>query len=153
MPRRPAVYVCAQDRRGGRVDGPERLFAIINAPAREVAAEQLDRAQQWALELLGRCGLHLEPPPEASAVGPVDLGRLYPGSGGALYGAAPHGWAAPLRRAGARTRLGGFYLVGGTVHPGAGVPMAALSGRLAADALLRDFGREGFAPLEPAGVG
>jgi len=37
-----------------------------------------------------------------------------------------------------RSVVPGLYLAGGSVHPGAGLPMAALSGRTAALALLAD---------------
>ena len=63
---------------------------------------------------------------------------MFPGTGGALYGAATHGWAAAFQRPGAKTRIPGLYLAGGGAHPGAGVPMAALSGRLAAQRLMMD---------------
>ena len=62
-------------------------------------------------------------------------------SGGALYGRAQHGMQASFRRPGARSRVPNLYLAGGSAHPGAGVPMAAMSGRLAAAALLEDRGR------------
>ncbi len=62
--------------------------------------------------------------------------QLFPGTGGALYGAASHGWMALFRRSGSISRLPGLYLAGGSVHPGPGVPMAAMSGRLAAETLL-----------------
>ena len=43
---------------------------------------------------------------------------------------------ALFRRSGRSSRLPGLYLAGGSVHPGPGVPMAAMSGRLAAETLM-----------------
>ena len=71
---------------------------------------------------------------------PTDFDRLFPATGGALYGQASHGWRASFERPGARTRLAGLYLAGGSTHPGPGVPMAALSGQHAAACLLTDLG-------------
>ena len=76
---------------------------------------------------------------DAVVTTPTQHERRFPGSGGALYGQATHGWSAALRRQGIRTKLPGLYLAGGTVHPGAGVPMTALSGRLAAQCMSRDL--------------
>jgi 1-hydroxycarotenoid 3,4-desaturase len=41
-----------------------------------------------------------------------------------------------FRRPGAMSALPGLFLAGGSVHPGPGVPMAALSGQLAAGAVM-----------------
>jgi 1-hydroxycarotenoid 3,4-desaturase len=77
--------------------------------------------------------------PEATIpTDPRHFEKLYPGTGGGLYGQAVHGSMASFRRPGARSKLPGLYLAGGSTHPGAGVPMAALSGRLAASSLLAD---------------
>ena len=65
--------------------------------------------------------------------------RLFPATGGSLYGQAVHGSMAAFRRPGARSALAGLYLAGGSVHPGPGVPMAVLSGRLAAASVLQDL--------------
>ncbi|MFY7986840.1 MAG: CrtD protein, partial [Burkholderiaceae bacterium] len=62
----------------------------------------------------------------------------FPGSGGALYGPAANGWMATFAREQARSPMKGLYLAGGSVHPGPGVPMAAMSGVLAAEALTAD---------------
>ena len=64
--------------------------------------------------------------------GPAEFERLFPATGGSLYGPASHGWMALFRRPGAGSALPGLYLAGGSVHPGPGVPMAALSGQSAA---------------------
>ncbi len=70
---------------------------------------------------------------------PADFNRMFPATGGALYGRSSHGWTASFQRPGARTKIPGLYLAGGSTHPGPGVPMAALSGRSAAASLLADL--------------
>lgn len=145
LPADPSVYVCAQDRddHGGKVSpSPERLQFIVNAPANGDAGgptlEEIEQCQARLFTRLMASGLTIDGP-RLSRTGPREFATLYPSTGGALYGPASHGSAAAFRRPGSRTRISGLYLAGGATHPGAGVPMAALSGRLAADALLRDL--------------
>ena len=145
LPARPTIYVCAQDRDddGGAPAGPERLLVLANAPARGDQGP-FDETSLRALEeatfgLLERCGLALEyAPADCVRTTPHEFETLFPGSGGGLYGSASHGWRSSFTRPGSRSRVPGLYLSGGGVHPGAGVPMVALSGRLAAEALLED---------------
>ena len=83
---------------------------------------------------------------------PEDFARLYPSTRGALYGRATHGWKASFAREGSATRLPGLYLAGGSVHPGPGVPMAALSGRQAAMRVMTDLTSTGrFRPAAMPG--
>ncbi|GGK46615.1 1-hydroxycarotenoid 3,4-desaturase CrtD [Salinarimonas ramus] len=150
LPGEPTVYVCAQDRddAGARIDGaaedaPERLFMIVNAPAtgdvRPFSEEEIATCETATFRHLSRLGLSVERRPEALRITtPSDFERMFPGTGGALYGRASHGWNASFERPSVRTRLAGFYLCGGSVHPGAGVPMAALSGWTAAHLISRD---------------
>lgn len=145
LPQQGTVYVCAQDRGDHGLApghlGAERLLCLVNAPAdgdtRAFDAEEIDPCEHRSLELLRRCGLSLTAQPrQVVRTSPADFARLFPATGGALYGAATHGWMAAFRRPGAASRLPGLYLAGGSVHPGPGVPMAALSGRLAAATLM-----------------
>jgi len=142
LPADPTVYLCAQDRADDdrAVGGAERLFAIVNAPASygtPLGREEIATCIEAAKRRLRQAGLALSI--EAmQATTPAAFDRLFPATGGALYGRASHGWAASFQRPTARSRIPGLYLAGGAVHPGPGLPMAALSGWHAADLLTRD---------------
>ncbi len=148
------VYLCAHDRSSEKPrstdagDGSvsERFLCLINAPAdgddaRGGTSGDLDRAEDAAHSLMERCGLRLHfDPRDCARVGPEDFNRLFPTTGGALYGNATHSSMAAFQRPEARTKIPGLYLAGGGAHPGAGVPMVALSGRIAAAAVSQDLG-------------
>jgi 1-hydroxycarotenoid 3,4-desaturase len=150
VPRTPTIYVCAQDRRdaergaaGGLPGQAERLLCLINAPAvgdtHSYDTAEIESCQTRLFELLETFGLEVERRPEHTIVTtPADFDRLFPATGGALYGPASHGWKASFRRTGSRSALPGLYLAGGSSHPGPGVPMAATSGRLAAACITAD---------------
>jgi 1-hydroxycarotenoid 3,4-desaturase len=146
MPDEPTVYVCAQDRGedAAMPDGPERLFILANAPAigdrHRFEPAEISECARRTFGMLERCGLNIRTTPELTEVTtPEDFNRMFPGTGGALYGRSSHGWMASFQRPGARTKLPGLYLAGGSAHPGPGVPMAALSGRMAAESLIEDL--------------
>ncbi|MEM6582046.1 MAG: 1-hydroxycarotenoid 3,4-desaturase CrtD [Pseudomonadota bacterium] len=145
VPSQPTVYLCAQDQgEDPPAEGdPQRLFCLINAPAigdkHTFNQQEIASCTQRTMRMLASCNLQIETSPEHMQVTtPSDFAKRFPGSAGALYGKATHGWRSAFQRPSARTRLSGLYLAGGGVHPGPGVPMVALSGRLAAHALLQD---------------
>ncbi len=141
LPTEPTVYVCAQDRDDDAARaGPERLLCLVNAPADgdggPIDAEEFERCEMRTFQHLERLGLRIgRGSANTLRTTPRDFERLFPATGGALYGQASHGWQASFSRPAARTRLPGLVLAGGSTHPGPGVPMAALSGRLAAAAV------------------
>jgi 1-hydroxycarotenoid 3,4-desaturase len=136
-PDEPTVYLCAQDREG-HAGGPERLLLLVNSPANGDRAPQPSQRVERAMRAkLAQCGLRLDWNPDTIIMtDPARFESLFPATGGALYGRASHGWKASSQRPAARTGVTGLYLAGGSVHPGPGVPMAMLSGRLAAQSLM-----------------
>lgn len=156
LPGQPSVYVCAQDRGEGTPPPVlERFQLIINAPAtgdsRPPSHEEMDACRTATFEGLARCGLTLRPK-DLVQVDPKMFEALFPSTGGALYGRVSHGWQASFRRPGSASRVPGLWLAGGSAHPGAGVPMAALSGRLASDAILKArASTRSFHPMATAG--
>jgi phytoene dehydrogenase-like protein len=116
MPLDPTRYVCVPSVTdpGDAPPGHEAWFVLVNAPAgagHEAAEEAL----------IDRLGVR-ERIVERTRVTPRELGPI--------YGAAPHGRLASIRRAGNRVRgIQGLWLTGGTVHPGGGLPLVTLGGR------------------------
>jgi phytoene desaturase len=105
----------------GAPAGHEALFVLVNAPS-HVRAD-------WAAEadrVVARLGLR-ERVLARSIRSPDDLQRETGALGGAIYGAAPRGRLGSLRRPGHRVRgVQGLYRVGGTAHPGGGLPLVML---------------------------
>ncbi len=60
---------------------------------------------------------------------PADLAEATATRGGAIYGTPSHGLLRPSGRGPVR----GLFLVGGSTHPGGGLPLVALSAQIAAE--------------------
>jgi phytoene desaturase len=130
--RDPTVYVsasCATDPAQAPADS-ENWFVLVNAPA----GARLSPAQEdaYEAELVERLGVR-ERVVVSARRGPGELERETGAVGGAIYGAAPHGRLGTMRRPGPVVPgVRGLYRVGGTAHPGGGLPLVALSGAIVA---------------------
>jgi 1-hydroxycarotenoid 3,4-desaturase len=143
MPDSPTLYLNAQDRELGATPTVERFQIILNAPSVTPSpapppADEDQACHSRTFPSLARMGLTFSPAPDG-ITRPRDLAQRFPASRGAIYGTSPEGMLAAFQRPQAKTRLPGLYLAGGGVHPGAGVPMALLSGRQAALQALTDL--------------
>lgn len=131
--RDPTLYLAASwvsDGAEAPADG-ENLFVLANAPSGGVDWEA--EGERYAAALIDRLAL----PPERVAFAlrrtPTDLERETGALGGAIYGVAPHGRLGTLRRPPNAVRgVRGLWRVGGTTHPGGGLPLVLLSGRIVA---------------------
>ena len=141
MPADPTLYLCAEDRgHGTEIPEVERFEMISNAPATDTHTppQEIEKWHQQIMQQMADMGVTFTPVPTAATLTtPQDFATLFPETLGALYGQTPHGLTAALQRPTAQTPIAGLWLAGGGTHPGAGVPMATLSARHAAEAILR----------------
>ncbi|MBI4952485.1 MAG: phytoene desaturase [Myxococcales bacterium] len=142
-PADPTVYLCAAEACHGRRGWAdhEPVFVMANAPA-EPATGARDEAtwpalRERVMRRLLASGLAGDGDELVWERTPADLALRFPGSRGALYGAASNDRSAAFRRpANAVAAIPGLFVASGGAHPGGGLPLAALSGRAAARALL-----------------
>ena len=74
-----------------------------------------------------------------SVLTPQDIHDRYHVLNGAIYGLASHGkWTGAFKPSNRSPDHAGLYLGGGSAHPGPGMPMALMSGWIAADTLDQD---------------
>ena len=144
MPDATTLYICAMDRGHGAAPPPrpERFEIISNAPAtpQPTPSKELETWHHMILQKMAGSGLTFSPTPDTATITtPQMFDTMFPASLGALYGQTPHGMLAAFQRPTAKTTVQGLYLAGGGTHPGAGVPMATLSGQHAAAAILSDL--------------
>ena len=140
IPTKPTLYLCAEDRGFGAPPPTVERFEIIsNAPAtdQEPPQQELNQWHHQIMQTMADMGVTFDPtPPPTSITTPAIFADLFPETLGALYGQTPHGMTASLQRPTAIAPIANLFLAGGGTHPGAGVPMATLSARHAAEAIL-----------------
>lgn len=146
-PADPTVYLCAQQRCHGTPGWAEAepVFVMANAPAEPAGATR--PAEVWSVleqtvqRRIRAAGLWADGDALVWRRTPADLAAAFPGSRGAIYGAASNDRFSAFKRPPNRVRgLPGLYLASGSAHPGGGLPMVALSGLAAADCLSADLG-------------
>ncbi|MDR7278203.1 phytoene desaturase [Catenuloplanes atrovinosus] len=137
-PADPTVFVTVADDPAARPDGHEAWFVLVNAPRQGTALDAVDwlrpgLADAYAdrvLDLLAARGVDVRDRLVFREVRtPADLAASAHAPGGAIYGTANHALLRPANRG----PVDGLHLVGGSTHPGGGLPMVVLSARIAAD--------------------
>jgi phytoene desaturase len=143
-PRDPAIYLCnPQDDRMRPPDG-ESWFVLVNAPrhgagadGRTVDWDEPGLPQRYAdevLAMMARRGVEVRDRIAWRHVTtPADLERATRSPGGAIYGTASHGPRAAFLRPANASPVAGLYLVGGSAHPGGGLPLVGMSAEIVSD--------------------
>ena len=134
----PTVFVTVADDPAVRPDGYEAWFVLVNAPPQGpvdwTAPGFADAYADRVLATLARRGVDVRDRVLFREVRtPADLAAATGTPGGAIYGTPAHRLLRPANAGPVR----GLYLVGGSVHPGGGLPMVALSARIVSDRIAR----------------
>ena len=118
--------------------GDENWFLLVNTPPGiDVDA---DRYRDVVLERLATHGVDLRRRMRFCAhMTPSDIEHNYRSPGGAIYGTSSNGKRAAFARPANRGAKPGLYLVGGSSHPGGGLPLVTMSGRIVVDMIADDF--------------
>ena len=144
VPREPTVYVNISSKvtPGDAPAGGENWFVLVNVPYHtdqdwETEGKFLrDRILRSVSSMLGAdVAPHIQ---VEDTLTPADIEAKTDSTGGSLYGISSNSRMAAFSRHPNRSRrYPGLYFVGGSAHPGGGMPLAVLSGRLAARLLTR----------------
>ena len=133
----PTVFVTRAVDPAVHPAGSEAWFVLVNAPAHGTGWSAVDWRRpglaeaygRHVLDVLARRGVDVRDRLEFLEVRtPADLADTAGAPGGAIYGTAG-GLVRPVNQG----PVPGLYLVGGSVHPGGGLPMVTLSARIVAD--------------------
>jgi phytoene desaturase len=144
----PTIYVAATARSDPdhAPPGHLNLFVLVNAPVvngRFDWEREVDGYRDLVVRRLERAGLadlgrHIR---FERRITPLDFAERLRAWRGAIYGPSSNSrWAAFLRPPLRSPDVQRLYFVGGSTHPGGGIPLVLLSGRAVAAAIAQDTG-------------
>jgi phytoene desaturase len=146
-PTEPTIYISVSSRTdpAHSPEGHDNYFVLINAPARDPkqpwTKTEAQGYRDLVLKRLARSGFDDLPARIVTEriFTPIDFAARDLAHHGALYGWASHSirtslFRPPLRAPGTRN----VFFTGGTTHPGGGIPLVLLSGKMVADLIQRE---------------
>jgi phytoene desaturase len=143
----PTCYVCAPSCTEPEIatEGGEALYVLVHTPYLQPDHDWQKMLPEYREPILRKLETTGGMPDIRdrivfeSALTPESIGQRYSVLDGAIYGLASHGRFTGAFKPGNRSPdLRGLYLAGGSAHPGPGMPMALMSGWIAADTLDED---------------
>ncbi len=144
-PMNPTIYVCASSK-SDATQAPknhENLFILVNAPYTTDKTDWQTEAKSYRdliIKKLEQSGLKdLENSIEfEQTITPADFEKKYAANRGSIYGVSSNGiFSAFLRPPNKSKDIENLYFVGGATHPGGGIPLVLLSGKMASELILR----------------
>lgn len=138
----PTIYICSpNDPLMVKREGTESWFVLVNAPRHDPVngwdwskggAEYADKI----IAKLDALGLRVSERLEVMEFRtPLDLQKSTNAPGGSIYGTSSNGALSAFLRAKNRSPVKGLFCVGGSAHPGGGLPLVGMSAELVAEAI------------------
>ena len=144
-PRDPTIYVAITSKSDPdhAPSGCENWFVLVNAPPLGSDFSWLHEEKNYRKQVLDRLASFGYPLHDRirhlTVLTPEDLAQRTGAWRGALYGISSNQALNAFRRPHNRCpTIQGLYFVGGTTHPGGGVPMVILSGKVVAEMVVAD---------------
>lgn len=140
---KPTIYICApHDEHMVKDSSLESWSVLVNAPHHGVTGFNWDDetfVRTYANSIIDQIearGIPVRDRLESLTIRtPADLERSVNAPGGSIYGTSSNGARAAFMRAKNRSPIKGLYCVGGSAHPGGGLPLVGMSGEFVANAI------------------
>ena len=138
----PTIYICApKDPHMTKGENKEAWFVLVNAPR-----HQVDGGWDWReggaeygqkiIKKLDDLGLNVSSRLDFMKYRtPADLENYAMAPGGSIYGSSSNSAASAFLRAKNRSKIKGLFCVGGSSHPGGGLPLVGISAEIVTNAI------------------
>jgi phytoene desaturase len=140
----PTIYICApNDSKMVKGENLEAWSILINAPRHEPGSgwDWNKGCADYAAKIitkLDELGLRVSERLEIMQFEtPADLENSVSAPGGSIYGTSSNGARSAFLRARNTSPLVNLYCVGGSAHPGGGLPLVGISAEIVADAIAK----------------
>ena len=154
----PTVYISISSKADPEHAPPnsENWFVLLNMPYLsdgdhiENWDTEIERMRDVILTKLRKIGIDISRYIETERVyTPEDLLTLYASNRGSIYGISSNSKTTAFKRHANRSRdIEGLYFAGGSVHPGGGIPLTILSGKMAAELIAQHAEKHGIAKVD-----
>jgi len=136
----PTIYICApNDKTMVKGENKEAWFVLVNAPRHdpENGWDWRNGAQEYAsaiVKKLDQLGLNVSQRLDYMEYRtPLDLQNYAMAPGGSIYGTSSNSAQSAFLRARNRSKVKNLYCVGGSAHPGGGLPLVGISADIVAE--------------------
>lgn len=146
------IYISSKKVAGDAPAGKENWFVMVNAPSDDGAINWDHAIKKVRRNILKKISTSLKIPIEKNILfekvyDPQEIEKRTSSKGGSLYGISSNSKRAAFLRQSNRSRLyRNLFFTGGSAHPGGGIPLVLLSGRITAKRIMKLDGRKNDLP-------